>query len=62
MKKEKKPCYIYRLDSMLLLELLVLLPEGVAAVNHDLDELNLRVSQTVLVGDIIGEACKNVSS
>merc|ERR1719347_2047963 len=46
------------LDSVLLLELLVLLPEGVAAINHDLDELNLGVSQTVLVGDVIGEAIK----
>merc|ERR1719347_246437 len=46
------------LDSVLLLELLVLLPEGVAAINHDLDELHLGASQTALVGDVIGEAVK----
>ena len=42
-----------RLDSVLLLESLVLLPESVDAVNHGLDEGNLRVSQPVLVGDVI---------
>ena len=39
---------------MLLLELLVLLPEGVDSVNHGLDQLNLGVSKTMLVGDVIG--------
>ena len=38
---------------MLLLELEVLLPQGVDGVNHDLDQLNLRVAETVLVGDVI---------
>ena len=38
---------------MLLLQGLVLLPEGVDTVNHGLDEGNLRVSQPVLVGDVI---------
>ena len=38
---------------MLLLESLVLLPESVDAINHGLDEGNLRVSQSVLVGDVI---------
>merc|ERR1712083_1158988 len=33
---------------------LVLLPQGVDAVNHLLDELNLRVSEPVLVGDVVG--------
>jgi len=41
------------LQSVLLLELNVLLPEGVDSVNHDLDQLNLGVSETVLVGDVI---------
>merc|ERR1719249_260796 len=39
-----------------LLVLLVLLPQGVDAINHLLDELNLGVSKPVLVGDIVGEA------
>merc|ERR1719490_103098 len=33
---------------------LVLLPQGVDSVNHLLDELNLRVSEPVLVGDVVG--------
>ena len=43
-------------DSVLLLELDILLPEGVDSVNHDLDQLDLRVAKTVLVGDVIGVA------
>merc|ERR1719471_1532228 len=39
-----------------LLVLLVLLPQGVDAVNHLLDKLDLRVSEPVLVGDVIGES------
>merc|ERR1719158_541595 len=39
-----------------LLVLLVLLPQGVDAVNHLLDQLDLRVSEPVLVGDIISES------
>merc|ERR1711936_1024735 len=39
-----------------LLVLLVLLPQGVDTVNHLLDQLNLRVSEPVLVGDVIGES------
>ena len=42
---------------MLLLQLLVLGPEGVDSVNHLLDELNLGVPEPVLVGDIVGAAC-----
>ncbi len=42
------------LQAVLLLELEVLLPEGVHAVNHDLDQLHLGVAETVLVGDVIG--------
>jgi len=38
------------------LVLLVLLPQGVDAINHLLDELNLGVSEPVLVGDVVGEA------
>ena len=38
---------------MFLLELLILLPQGVNTVNHDLDELNLGVSQPVLVGHVV---------
>merc|ERR1719319_250087 len=38
-----------------LLVLLVLLPQGVDTVNHLLDQLNLRVSEPVLVGDVVGE-------
>jgi len=41
------------LESVLLLELKVLLVEGVDTVNHGLDELNLGVAETVLVGDVI---------
>merc|ERR1719249_68583 len=37
-----------------LLVLLVLLPQGVDAINHLLDELNLGVSEPVLVGDVVG--------
>jgi len=43
----------FLLKSVFLLEFLVLLPEGINAINHDLDELNLRVSQPVLVGHIV---------
>merc|ERR1712172_310342 len=39
-----------------LLVLLVLLPQGVDAINHLLDELNLGVSEPVLVRDVVGEA------
>ena len=42
---------------MLLLQLLVLGPEGVDSVNHLLDQLNLGVPEPVLVGDIVGAAC-----
>ena len=41
---------------MLLLELQVLLVEGVDSVNHALDELNLGVAETVLVGNVVGVA------
>merc|ERR1719431_1056739 len=35
-------------------EALVLLPQSVDTINHLLDQLNLRVSEPVLVGDVIG--------
>merc|ERR1739848_987039 len=44
------------LHAVLLLQLNVLLPEGVDGVNHDLDQLDLGVSQPVLVGDVVGVA------
>ena len=43
---------------MLLLELLILLDEGVDPVYHALYQLNLGVTQAVLVGDVIGNTCK----
>jgi len=46
--------WIENLQSVLLLELKILLVEGVDSINHGLDKLNLGVSETVLVGDIIG--------
>ncbi len=49
---------VYDLQAVLLLELEVLLPEGVDAVNHDLDQLHLGVAETVLVGDVVGVACR----
>merc|ERR1719189_3188085 len=44
------------LHAVLLLPLEVLLPEGVDTVNHDLDQLNLGVSKTMLVGNVVGVA------
>ena len=44
------------LQAVLLLELNVLLVEGVDTVNHDLDQLHLGVAETVLVGDVVGVA------
>ena len=41
------------LHAVLLLQLQILLPEGVDGVNHDLDQLDLGVSQPVLLGDIV---------
>ena len=45
------------LQSVLLLELKVLLVEGVDTIDHGLDKLNLRVTKTVLVGDVISGTC-----
>ena len=45
-----------RLQAMLLLELQILLPEGVDTINHNLDQLDLGVAKTVLVGDVISVA------
>jgi len=42
---------------MLLLPFEILSPQGVDSVNHNLDKLNLRVSKTMLVGDVVGAAC-----
>ena len=41
-------------QSVLLLQLLVLLGESVDAVYHALDQLHLRVSQSVFVGNVVG--------
>jgi hypothetical protein len=38
---------------VLLLPLEILLVQGVDTVNHDLDKLDLGVTQTVLVGNVI---------
>ena len=37
-------------------QLLVLLDQGVDAVNHLLDELHLGVAESVLVGDVVSDA------
>ena len=42
--------------AVLLLPLKVLLVEGVDTINHDLDQLDLGVPKTVLVGDVISAA------
>ena len=42
---------------MFLLELLVLLDEGVDAVYHALNKLHLGIAQPMLVGDVIGYTC-----
>lgn len=49
------------LQAVLLLELLVFLDEGVDPVYHALDQLNLGVTQAVLVGDVIGNTCNETS-
>jgi len=41
------------LHIILLLEFLVFLPESVDSINHLLDQLDLRVAQSVLVGNVI---------
>ena len=41
------------LHAVLLLQLQILLPQSVDGVNHDLDQLDLGVSQPVLVRDIV---------
>ena len=46
----------YYLHAVLLLELQVLLVEGVDTINHALDELNLGVAETMLVGNVVGVA------
>jgi len=50
------------LHAVLLLQLEILLVQGVDTVNHDLDELNLRVAEPVLVGDVVGVASLRFSS
>jgi len=42
------------LHSVLLLQFKILLPEGVDTINHGLDELDLRVTKTMFVGNVIG--------
>ena len=50
------PFHDSSLQTMLLLQLEVLLPQGVHPVDHLLDELHLRVAEPVLVGDVVGDA------
>merc|ERR1712142_105092 len=45
------------INSMLLLQLNVFSVESIDSINHTLDKLDLRVSQTVLVGDVICNTC-----
>ena len=47
---------ILNADVVLLLELEVLLPQGIDGVNHDLNQLHLGIAETVLVGDVISVA------
>ena len=47
---------ILNADVVLLLELEVLLPQGVDGVNHNLNQLHLGIAETVLVGDVISVA------
>jgi len=42
------------LHSVLLLQFKILLPEGIDTINHGLDELDLRVTKTMFVGNVIG--------
>jgi len=44
------------LHSVLLLQFQILLVQGVDSINHALDQFDLRVAQTVLVGDVISVA------
>ena len=46
----------FHLEAVLLLEIKIFLEQGVHSVNHGLDQLNLRVAQTMLVGNIVGDA------
>ena len=48
--------WTWYLHAVLLLPLEVLLPQGVDTVNHDLDQLDLGVAQSVLVGDVVSVA------
>ena len=44
---------IYKLHSVLLLQVEILLVEHVDAINHLLDKLDLGISQSVLVRDVV---------
>jgi len=50
------PTADHSLQSVLLLELQILLVQKVDSVNHGLDKLDLGVAQSVLVGNVIGDA------
>ena len=47
---------VVKLQSVLLLELKVFRIQSVDTINHGLDKLHLRVSQSVLVGNVIGNS------
>ena len=46
----------WNLHSVLLLQFKILLPEQVDTIDHGLDELDLRVAKTMLVGNVVGVA------
>merc|ERR1711963_794968 len=55
----KNRCFAFseraaNLHAVLLLQFQILLPEGIDTIDHGLDELNLRVSKTMLVGNVVG--------
>ena len=53
------PFHDSSLQTMLLLQLEVLLPQGVHPVDHLLHELHLGVPQPVLVGHVVGATCNS---
>jgi len=55
-KKSKMKRKVVKLQSVLLLELQVFRIQSVDTINHGLDKLHLRVSQSVLVGNVISNS------
>ena len=50
---------IYKLHSVFLLQVEIFLVEHVDTINHLLNKLNLRISQSVLVRDVVCAAWEN---